>query len=93
MFHAEQMCWPTDMRRVTRGNMSDTELWVFKERLYNGLCTIIEGPMPAKFASGIHYAVLEDNASICYGVYTNGNPAPEWSYLREVRTRSCGPET
>lgn len=98
MVHIEQILWPVDLLTVTLHNINETELWIFKDRLYNGLCTVKEEPhgvmesdnRPAPPVRQLYYTMFEDNANIYYGVYTNGNPSSDWCYVREVRKLECG---
>jgi hypothetical protein len=79
---------------IVMGNINETELWIFKDRLYYNLCTVIEEPRDVTTRPpGLFYTVFKDNADICYGVTTNGNPSSSWSYIREVRKVKCGQET
>lgn len=85
MVHIEQMLWPPAEFAipVKINNLNETELWVFKDRLYNNLCTVINPPTPA--GPGLFYTVFEDNGKTRYGVKTSGNPTSEWCYIREVK--------
>ena len=89
MVHIEQVMWPTDPNKVKLRNMTETEMWVFKERLYKGLAKArsrperFEGNQVAR--SGLYYTIFEDNADTRFGVWTNGNPESSWCYITELK--------
>jgi len=92
MVHIEQILWPpTGFPDVKMSNINETELWIFKDRLFNNLCTVIEEPTGGY--GEMFYTVFKDNAGICYGVYSSGNPELDWCYIREVGKLECGQET
>ena len=95
MVHVEQMLWPVDpLLTIKRSNLNETELWVFKDRLYKNLCTVVKMPTLAKIShGGSYYTEFKDNADICYGVYTSGDPERDWCRIQEVRKLECGLKT
>lgn len=83
MVHIEQVMWPTDPNKVKLRNMNETEMWVFKERLYKGLMEA--NTDPNRYAQDSYYTVFHDNTGSRFGVWTNGNPEFSWCYITEIK--------
>jgi len=87
MVHIEQILWPTAPNYVELHNMTETEMWVFKERLYKGLCKATSKPEGG--LGSIYHTIFEDNAETCFRVWTNGNPEMAWCYITEIGKIKC----
>ena len=88
MVHIAQLLWPADPGKIVLENLTETEMWVFKERLYAGLVETISGPdrYGAEDSRGRKcYTTFEDNAGSLFGVWTNGNPELAWCYITALR--------